>query len=370
MDSTIQIDGRTIGAGNAPYIVAHISGYENLKEACTMIDRAKEAGVDAVAFPTYTEDSLVVNSRAESFMLSGGPWEGKNLYQLYKKVKPKNDLIPDIFKYAQSNNVTALSEAFDSDTVLSLEQDVSPAAFKIAANELVDLPFIQTIIETGKPILLSTGVATEKEIEETVHFIGSYGARDRLILIHCVNAYPAKPEEMNLNTMLALKEGFGQAVGLSNHALEVGVPLTAIHMGADLIEVRYVPDRKAQIDTFFAQEIEGVKQLTDNFIFAQGGNFEDSELFLPESQGKVVYADDIDLLKAQIYTRQFWTTQAIQKGEILSPENVRTVRTVRGRSDMGGVSPQRYDEVFNTPANRNIRKYSPVRPEMILNFNV
>lgn len=237
--------GRPIGPGQPVYIIAELSANhnQNLDEAVKLVHAAREVGADAVKLQTYTADTLTIESTRPEFRIgSGSPWEGRNLYELYQEAYTPWEWQPRLKAVADEIGIHLFSTPFDESAVVFLEQMNVPA-YKVASFELVDLPLIERIAHTGKPMIMSTGMASLAEISEAVDTARGAGARD-IALLKCTSAYPAPPEEMNLRTIAHLAEAFGVSVGLSDHTLGVEVPVAAVAVGACIVEKHFTLSRK------------------------------------------------------------------------------------------------------------------------------
>src|SRR5208282_1218881 len=227
------IGDRTIGTGQPVYVVAELSANHNhdLDQAVRLIEAAKECGADAVKLQTYTPDTITLRSDREYFQIrSGTIWDGRSLYELYGEACTPWDWQPKLKQVADNHRVGFFSSAFDSTSVDFLE-NIGVPAYKVAACELVDVPLLQRISRTGKPLILSTGMATIEEIEEAVKTARQAGA-GQIALLKCASAYPAPPREMNLRTIPELARRFELPVGLSDHTMDIAVPVAATALGA------------------------------------------------------------------------------------------------------------------------------------------
>ncbi len=231
------INGRRIGAECSVYVIAELSGNhnQNFDEAVRIIHAAKDAGADAVKLQTYTPDTITLRSDRECFQVSGGTlWDGRTLHELYAEAYMPWEWQPKLKQVANDLGLDLFSSPFDSTAVEFLEEMNVPA-YKVASFELVDIPLIQKIARTGKPMILSTGMATSEEIDEALRAAHGAGARD-IALLKCTSAYPALPEEMNLRTIPELARKFEVPAGLSDHTMGIAVPVAAVALGACIIE--------------------------------------------------------------------------------------------------------------------------------------
>jgi N-acetylneuraminate synthase len=220
----ITIAGRRIGPGHPPYVIAEMSGNHNgdIKRAFALLEAAKKAGADAVKLQTYTADTITIDHNGPGFRIEGGLWNGRTLYELYQEAHTPWDWHPQLFAKARELGIAIFSSPFDATAIEFLEKLEAPA-FKIASFEIVDLPLIQRAAKTGKPLIISTGIASLGEIAEAVEAARAAGGRE-IALLHCTSGYPTPPEESNLRTLPHLAEAFGVVAGLSIHTPRHGRP--------------------------------------------------------------------------------------------------------------------------------------------------
>jgi N-acetylneuraminate synthase len=243
MKMGITIDNRKIGSDYSPYVIAELSANHNgsLERALRTIDAAKKAGANAIKLQTYTADTMTIDSDQPDFMIRGGLWSGYKLYELYKEAQTPFEWHQVMFDHARSIGITAFSTAFDESAVDLLE-GLNVPAYKIASFENTDLPLIRYVAKTGKPVILSTGMASEEEIAEAVVTARDAGCND-LILLHCVSSYPAPMEHANIRQINALARKFGIMTGLSDHTLGSTASVAAVALGACVIEKHFTLSR-------------------------------------------------------------------------------------------------------------------------------
>lgn len=264
LKNEISIDGRTIGHDHAPYIIAELSANHNgsIDKALASIKMAKDMGADAVKIQSYTADTMTIESNLPDFKISGGLWDGYNLYQLYQEAHTPFEWHQQLFDYAREIGITLFSTPFDESAVDLLESLNAPA-YKIASFELTDIPLIEYVASKGKPMIMSTGMANLDEISQAVQCAKKSGC-NQLVLLHCISAYPAPMNESNLKTITDLAEKFGCLVGLSDHTIGPTVPLMATALGATVIEKHVTLSRQDKgPDSEFSLEPEELRSLCD-----------------------------------------------------------------------------------------------------------
>jgi pseudaminic acid synthase len=329
---------------NRCLIVAEISANhgQDLKKAVMMIKKAKECGADAVKFQAYTPDSLTIDVDNRYFGIKHPKWGGQTLYQLYKKAYTPLGWFKGLKKAADKCGILFFATAFDKESVDFLEELKVPL-HKIASFELVDLPLIEYIAKTGKPLILSTGMATYAEIREAVNAAKRAGTK-KLTLLKCVSNYPAKPEEMNLKTIAHMRDSFGCPIGLSDHTLEPEVSIAAVSMGAALIEKHFTLSRKEKTpDSFFSIEPEELKNLVTSIRTVE------------KALGNIHYGLTKDEKRSRTFRRSLFVVKDIKKGERFTEDNIRSIRPA------DGLKPKYIKSVLNKSAKRGIVRGTPLR---------
>lgn len=330
------------------FIVAEISANhnQNIDLAVKLIKKAKECGADAVKFQAYTPDTLTINADNAYFRIKHPKWGGQTLYELYNKAYTPWSWFKKLKKIADDSGIIFFSTAFDKTSVDFLESLKVPF-HKVASFELVDLPLIHYMGRTGKPIILSTGMATAKEIEEAVSTARRGGTKG-IILLKCVSSYPAKPENMNLKTINHMSRKFKCPVGLSDHTLGSLASIAAVSTGACLIEKHFTLSRKIKTpDSFFSVEPRELKELVNSIRTVE------------KVMGGIHYGLTDDEKKSRIFRRSLFAVRDIKKGERLNEDNIRSIRPA------SGLKPKYFKNILGKRAKRDIRKGTPLKEGLI-----
>lgn len=347
----INIQGKLLGDNHSPYVVAELSGNHNgsIDRAKKIILEAKKCGADAVKIQTFKPYSITLPCYRDEFMIKEGTWKGFNLYDLYQKTCLPYEWHQELFSYAHEIGITLFSTPFSEQDVEFLESFDVPL-YKIASNELTHLPLIHEVIKTGKPIILSTGTATLKEIENTVNFLEKNSCKD-YVLLYCVSAYPAPLAESNLLTMQEIKTNFGCLVGLSDHSMGIIAPIVATSIGACFIEKHFTLDRKdGGSDSSFSLEPHELQSLCESVFLAY------------QSLGKPSFGYKDCEKSSPIFKRHYYAINDINKGDVLSLSNVAAVRSPEG------ISSSEYKKVIGMLAAKSVKKHEPIFPENISDY--
>jgi N-acetylneuraminate synthase len=346
---TIQIGQRTIGSGHPVYIVAEISANhrQDFDEAVKLIHAAKQAGADAVKFQTYTPDTLTIDCDAADFRHGEGSlWEHKSLYELYQSAYMPWEWQPQLKQVAAGIDIDFFSTAYDHSAVDFLEAMDVPA-YKIASFELIDLPLIKRVAETGKPVFLSTGMATLAEIENAVRVANDSGA-DRIVLLKCTSAYPAGADHMNLRTLTHMANHFGLPCGLSDHSLGHTCVVAAVALGAVMVEKHFTLSRHSDsADSGFSTEPEEFKAMVEDIRMVE------------MALGKVKYGPNPSEAESLKFRRSLYIVEDVEQGERLTTDNVRSIRPGQG------LAPTFLNQVIGRKANRSLKKGTPLEWGMI-----
>lgn len=340
---TLRIANRTIGLKESPYIIAELSGNHNgeLGRALALIDAAAETGADAVKLQTYTADTITIDVDRPEFRIKGGLWDGRSLHELYQEASTPWTWHGALFERAQQHGLQCFSSPFDP-TAVDFLQEFDPPAFKIASFELVDTPLIRKAAATGKPLIMSTGIANYAEIEDALAAARQGGAHD-IILLHCISAYPAEPKDMRLGTIQTLRDAFGVEIGLSDHTLGSAVAVASIALGATVIEKHLTLVRAdGGPDAAFSLEPPEFKQLVADCRMAHAA--------LGPASGDRAGLGGVN---AQ-FRRSLYVVSDVAKGETITPANVRSIRPGHG------LAPKFLDDVLGRVATRDLERGEPV----------
>lgn len=312
---TLQIAGRTIGDGAAPYVIAEMSANHNgrLDDALRIIDAAAAAGADAVKLQTYRPDTITLNCQDEAFCIRGGLWDGRTLYELYEEAHTPWDWHRPLFDHARQRGITIFSSPFDPSAVDLLE-DLGAPAYKIASFEAVDLPLIRYVAATGKPMIISTGMANAEEIAEAVDAARAGGCRE-LALLQCVSGYPAPAADYNLRKIPDMARRFGTVVGLSDHTLDNTTAVASVALGAAIIEKHFTLDRsRGGPDDSFSLQPEELAALCRAARTAW------------QALGQVEYGPRASELGNIQFRRSLYFVKPLKAGQRITPDAVRSVR--------------------------------------------
>lgn len=340
-----KVMGREIGRYHPPFIIAEIScNHQNdLGKAFRIMEAAKSAGADAVKLQTYTADTITFNGSGDEFKVKGGLWDGRTLHDLYDEAHTPWEWHRDLFDKAKELNLTCFSSPFDLTAVDFLEDNFYPPAYKIASFEMIDIPLIQKVAGLGKPMFMSTGLASENEIEEAVLAAKEAGCEE-LLLFHCVSGYPTKLSDANVAMMRGLQEKYDVEVGLSDHTLSLAPSLSATALGAAAIEKHFVLSRKdGSLDAEFSLEPGELKSLVE----------ETKAVFM--SLGSST-RKSIDSEKASRgLRRSLYIVKDVKKGEHFTKENVKSIRPENG------MHTRNYPKVLNCKATCDIEAGTPLK---------
>ncbi|MGB9073508.1 MAG: pseudaminic acid synthase [Terriglobales bacterium] len=349
MTSHIEIGKRRVGPEEPAFCVAEVSANHNqdFEKAVRIVQAAKDAGADAVKLQTYTPDTITIASDREYFRVGGGTlWDGKTLYELYGEAYTPWEWQPKLKRVAEDLGMQCFSSAFDSSAVDFLESMHVPA-HKVASFELVDLALIKKMAATGKPLIISTGMATLEEIEEALATARQAGAT-QLALLKCTSAYPAPAEEMNLRTIPELSRRFGLPVGLSDHTMGIAVPVAAVSLGACIIEKHLTLARAdGGPDSAFSLEPHEFKAMVEAVHTAE------------KALGEIHFGMSERENRSRVFRRSLFVVRDLKKGEKFTAENVRSIRPGYG------LHTRHLEEVLGKAAAQDIARGTPLSWDLV-----
>ena len=349
MLAEIQISGRRIGVGRPCYIIAELSANHghSLEKALKVVRAAKDAGADAIKFQTYTADTLTIDCRSPEFMVGKGSlWEGKNLHDLYAEAYTPWEWQPELKKEAESLGLHCFSTPFD-DTAVDFLENMNVPAHKIASFELVDTQLLKKVASTGKPVIMSTGMASIEEVAEAAETLCSSGC-NQLALLKCTSAYPSLPEEMNLRTIPDMAERFGVPVGLSDHTLGVTVPVAAVALGACIIE-KHLTLRRSHggPDAGFSLEPEEFRSMVEAVRVAE------------KALGSINYDISEREQASRTLRRSLFVVKNMKAGEEITTDSIRSIRPGHG------LSPKHLEDILGRRLNTDVPRGTPLRWELL-----
>ena len=340
----IEIGHRRIAPEQPVYIVAELSANhnQNFEEAVRLLHAAKEAGADAVKLQTYTPDTITINCNNKYFRVGEATlWAGRNLYELYGEAHTPWDWQPKLKKIADDLPIDLFSTPFD-DTAVDFLETMQVPAYKIASFELVDTGLLRRVAQTGKPIIMSTGMATLSEIAEAVSTVRD-GGSNQLALLKCTSAYPSPPEEMNLRTIPHLREAFRVPVGLSDHTLGSAVPVAAVALGACIVEKHLTRSRDTPgPDSAFSLEPHEFKAMVEAIRTVE------------KALGEVHYGPSQEEAKSRVFRRSLFVVKNVKAGEVFTEENVRSIRPGHG------LPPKHLPKVLGRRAATDVTRGTPL----------
>lgn len=334
---SIKINNRRIALDEPPYIIAELSANHNgkLETALKIIEEAKRAGADAVKLQTYTADTITLDCDTEDFQIHGGLWDGKSLYELYQEAHMPWAWHEPLFEHARKLGITIFSSPFDN-TAVDLLEDLNAPAYKIASFEAIDLPLIKYVASTGKPMIISTGMADAEEIHEAIEAARDGGCKE-LAILHCVSGYPAPAEDYNLRTIPDMIQRFGLVTGLSDHTLDNTTAIASVALGASIIEKHFTLDRSGGgPDDSFSLEPQDLAALCRDSKTAWA------------ALGKVDYGHKSSELGNIKFRRSLYVIKPVKAGQVISADVVRSVRPGYG------IPPKYQHEVIGKLARRDL----------------
>jgi N-acetylneuraminate synthase len=313
--TSMSLAGRFIGPDFPPFVIAEMSANHNgsLDAALRIIDEAKKAGADAVKIQTYLPDTITLDCRKQDFLINDGLWAGRSLYELYEWAHTPWEWHAELFNHARTAGIPIFSSPFDI-TAVDLLEDLNTPAYKIASFEAVDLPLIRYVASTGKPLIISTGMADAEEIQEAINAAREGGCKE-LAILHCVSGYPAPASDYNLRTLLDMQHRYGLVTGLSDHTLDNTTAVSSIALGASIIEKHFTLDRAGGgPDDSFSLEPDDLKDLCSDVRTAW------------ESLGSINYTRKSSELTNVRFRRSLYFTKPLKAGQLVPADAVRSVR--------------------------------------------
>lgn len=348
MTKPFVISGREINESGAPYIIAEMSANHNgnIETAFKIIEEAKKAGADALKIQTYRPDTITLNSDKPDFMINDGLWKGRTLYELYEWAHTPWEWHKSLFGKARDVGITMFSSPFDT-TAVDLLEDLNAPAYKIASFEAVDLPLIEYVARTGKPMIISTGMANDEEIQEAIDAARGAGCKE-LAILHCVSGYPAPAEDYNLKTLVDMKERFGVLTGLSDHTLDNTTAIVGAALGASIIEKHFTLDRNGGgPDDSFSLEPAELAALCRDTKTAKA------------ALGKVDYGRKSSEQGNVKFRRSLYFVKDMKAGEIITKDCIRSVRPGFG------LAPKYFSELLGKSLTSDVLENSAVTWDLI-----
>jgi pseudaminic acid synthase len=351
LNNPIKIGDQFVGTGYPPFIVAEMSGNHNqsLEKALSIVEAAARAGAHAVKLQTYTADTLTIDAEEEGFIIQDPEslWQGKSLYELYREAYTPWEWHKPIIEKCRSLNLIAFSTPFD-ETAVDFLEGLNVPAYKIASFESNHLPLIRKAASTGKPLIISTGMATIAELDDAVRTARKAGCQD-IVLLKCTSTYPASPEDVNLVTIPHLRKLFGVEVGISDHTLGVGVSIAAVAIGASVVEKHFTLSRaEGGVDAVFSMEPPEMRLLSDELLKAWQGLGKISYDLTPREQSSLMFR------------RSIYVVHDIKAGELFTSKNIRIIRPG------AGLQPKYYDILIGKRSSRDIQRGEPMKWEFVV----
>ena len=346
----MHIGGREVGVGSAPLVIAEMSGNHNqsLERALEIVDAVAQSGAHALKIQTYTAETMTIDIREREFFISDEKslWKGESLFDLYKKAYTPWEWHEAIFERAKKHKILAFSTVFDRTAVDFLE-NLNVPCYKIASFENTDLPLIRYVAATGKPMIISTGMAPFAELDETVEAARSAGCKD-LVLLKCTSTYPSTPDDSNILTIPEMRSRYGCELGISDHTMGIGVSVAAVALGVTVIEKHFTLQRSdGGVDSAFSMEPQEMAQLVIETERAW------------QAMGRIQDGPTAKEKSSLVFRRSLYVVADIKAGEKLTAANVRAIRPGLG------IAPKFYDEVMGKTAKRDIARGTPLAHDLI-----
>jgi pseudaminic acid synthase len=344
---SITIGGRRISVKDEPYVIAELSANHNgsIETAFALLEVAKKSGASAVKLQTYTADTITLKCDSDEFRIKGGLWDGRTLYDLYEEAHMPWNWHKPLFDYARKLEIPIFSSPFDN-TAVDLLEDLNAPAYKIASFEAVDLQLIKYVAATGKPMIISTGMANAEEIEEAINAAREGGCKE-LAILHCVSGYPAPAADYNLRTITDMIERFGLVTGLSDHTLDNTTAITSVALGASIIEKHFTLNRSGggPDDSFSLEPAELTALCRDSKTAWK-------------ALGNINYGRKSSEQTNAQFRRSLYVVKNVKKGEAFTAENIKSIRPGFG------LSPKYYTNIIDRVAKRDIVRGTPTSEEL------
>ena len=344
----LKINNTYVGEGYPPYVIAELSANHNgsIERAKESITAAKDSGASAVKIQTYTADTMTINCDLDDFIVKGGLWDGYKLYDLYKEAETPFEWHAEIFEHAKKTDITIFSSPFD-ETAVDLLEELNAPAYKIASFELTDLPLIRYVAQTKKPLLISTGMASEDEINEALSAARESGCTE-ILLFHCISSYPAPIDQANLSQMISIRDKFKVSIGLSDHTIGNTAAITATALGASAIEKHFTLSRKEKgPDSEFSIEPSELKKLITQVNEAWSG------------LGSASFNRPIAEKGSEVFRRSLYFVKDLKLGHVITKNDIRRIRPGHG------LPPKYFDELLGQTLSEDVHRGQPVKWNLI-----
>ena len=350
MKKIITIEKRNIGEGYPPFILAEMSGNHNqsIERAFSIIESAAKCGCDGIKLQTYTPDTITLDIKEREFVVNdtNSLWYGESLYDLYGKAMTPWEWHKPLFDKCKELGLICFSTPFDETSVDFLEE-LNPPAYKIASFENIDMPLLKKVASLGKPVIMSTGMSTISELDESVQTLKDNGCKD-IILLKCTSSYPASPENSNLTTIPHMRDLFDLQIGLSDHTLGIGASIASVALGASFIEKHFTLSRQeGGVDSAFSMEPHEMKMLVEESKRAW------------EAIGEIDYGGSEAEKPLRQFRRSIYIAEDMKEGEIFSKVNLRSIRPGLG------LEPKFYEMLLGKKINKNARKGTPMNWDLL-----
>ena len=340
-----KIKKRVISGKNTPFIIAEMSGNHNgsLATALKIVDLAAKAGADAIKLQTYTPETITMRSSRKEFFIKDkkNMWKNNSLFDLYKKAQTPWAWHKLIFERAKKKKLIFFSSPFD-ETAVDFLENLNVPLYKIASFENNHYPLLKKVAETGKPIIMSTGLSTLKELKDSVRYLRKNGCK-QLALLKCTSSYPANPEDLNLISIQKLRKTFNCEVGFSDHSLGIGAALTAINNGASIIEKHFTIEKNKGVDGFFSSEVTEMRRLKEEAIVAW------------KERGEVFFGPTKNELRYKKFRRSIYVSQDIKKGDYFSKDNLKVIRP------SNGMHPKYFETILGKKSKKSLKLGTPLK---------